>query len=144
LALAANTHRVELTDEVRRFLTRPVRYATIATINRDGSPHQTVVWYRLRGDTIVLNSREGRRWPTNLRRDPRVSVNVEDGLDAVTLGGDVEIDDDPVRAQADIAEMARRYDEPAEAEREIARFRTEQRVSFILQPTRIHIHGEPR
>lgn len=144
MALAADTDRAALTDDIRRFLTRPVRYATIATINRDGSPHQTVVWYLLRDDQLVLNSREGRRWPTNLRRDPRISVTVEDGLDAVVLGGEVEIDDDPARAQADIAELARRYDDPAEAEREIARFRTEQRVSFILRPRRLHIHGEPR
>jgi hypothetical protein len=37
--------------------------------------------------------------------------------------------------------MARRYEEPDEAERVIAdRFQTQQRVSFRLHPTAIHDH----
>ena len=43
-----------------------------------------------------------------------------------------------------VAEMARRYDPPEMAEREIARFRTEPRVSLVLSPRRVHVHGEPR
>ncbi|HWH24491.1 MAG TPA: pyridoxamine 5'-phosphate oxidase family protein, partial [Candidatus Limnocylindria bacterium] len=39
---------------VRSFLVTPVRYATIATVNRDGSPHQTVIWFVLRGDRIIV------------------------------------------------------------------------------------------
>jgi PPOX class probable F420-dependent enzyme len=135
---------VTLTPEVRHFLEAGPRFATIATINPNGSPHQAVVWYLLRGDEIVLNSRVGRRWPTNLQRDPRISVMVEDGLDAVALGGIVEIDHDHDLAQADIAEMAYRYDSVEEAEREIARFRTEHRRRFVLRPSRIHVHGDPR
>ena len=37
-----------LTTEVRHFLETP-RFAVIATINEDGTLHQTVVWYLLRG-----------------------------------------------------------------------------------------------
>ena len=44
-----------LTAAVRHFLETP-RFAVIATINEDGSPHQTVVWYLLRGDDIVMNT----------------------------------------------------------------------------------------
>lgn len=132
-----------LTDNVRRFLTGRPRYATVATLNPDGSPHQAVVWFLLRGDQLVLNSRAGRRWPTNLLRDPRLSLTVEDGLDAVTLGGAVVHEADPEQAQADIAEMARRYDDPQSAEREIARFRSEERLRFVFRPTRLHVHGDP-
>jgi len=142
--MTSNAPTVTLTPDVRNFLESEPRYATIATINPNGSPHQAVVWYLLRGDEIVLNSRVGRRWPTNLERDPRISFMVEDGLDAVSLAGVVEINDDDQRAQADIAEMAYRYDSVEEAEREIARFRTEHRRRFILRPSRIHVHGQPR
>ena len=135
---------VALSSNIRGFLQAAGRYATIATLNPDGSPHQAVVWFLLRDDHIVLNSRAGRRWPNNLLRDPRISLTVEAGLDAVTLGGTVEHEDDPALAQADIAEMARRYDDPLTAEREISRFRTEQRLRFVLRPTRLHTHGEPR
>ena len=67
-----------------------------------------------------------------------MSVVVENGYDWVRLSGRVEIDDDQGRAQADIARMARRYDEPDEAERAIReRFEREVRVSFVLRPDRI-------
>lgn len=133
-----------LTDDIRRFLGSRPRYATIATLNPDGSPHQAVVWFLLRDDQIVLNSKAGRRWPSNLLRDPRLSLTVEEGLDAVTLGGTVQHEANPELAQADIAEMAHRYDDPQTAEREIARFRTEERLRFVFRPTRLHVHGEPR
>ena len=132
-----------LTDDVRRFLNGRPRYATIATLNPDGSPHQAVVWFLLRDDHIVLNSRAGRRWPSNLLRDPRLSLTVEEGLHAVTLGGAVLHEADPEQAQADIAEMAHRYDDAETAEREIARFRTEERLRFVFRPTRLHTHGDP-
>ena len=134
---------MELSQTLRRFLGDRPRYATIATLNPDGSPHQAVVWFLLRDDHLVLNSKAGRRWPSNLLRDPRLSLTVEEGLDAVTLGGTVEHEADPELAQADIAEMARRYDDPQTAEREIARFRTEERLRFVFRPTRLHVHGDP-
>jgi hypothetical protein len=68
-----------------------------------------------------------------------VSVVVEDGYDWVRLSGRVEVDDDQMRAQADIARMARAYDEPEEAERTIReQFERERRVSFVLRPDRVH------
>jgi hypothetical protein len=139
---------VAIDAQVRSFLTRPPRYATIATINPDGSPHQIVIWYLLHseellGDHLVVNSRRGRRWPTNLERDGRANLTVFEAEDAVTFECHVEQIYDDERAQADIAEMARRYDEPEMAQREIARFRTEPRVSFILRPDRLLVHGSP-
>lgn len=119
------------------------RYATIATLNPDGSPHQSIIWFLVRGDEIVINSRRGRRWPANARRDSRVAFAVEDGEDAVTINAHAEQVDDPEQAQADIAEMARHYDSPDEAERETARFRTEERISFVLTPVKVSIHGDP-
>ena len=79
----------DLAPDVREFLTVPGRYATLATIDPDGSPLQAVVWYDLLDDGgILLNSLDGRRWPANLRRDPRASITVEDGYDYVSMRGD--------------------------------------------------------
>ena len=130
-----------LTDEVRAFLD-VTRVATIATLDPDGSPRQAVVWYRLDGDEIVLNSAVGRRWPTNLVRDTRVALTVmdRDGYRWVGITGRVIPVEDQPTAQADIAEMARRYhrDEPDEAETMIAeRFQKQIRISFRLRPTTI-------
>ena len=37
--------------------------------------------------TILLNSRVGRCWPSNLLRDPRAALSVEDGDDYVAVRG---------------------------------------------------------
>lgn len=142
------SERPALEPNVRSFLSQPVRYATIATINPDGGPHQVVIWYLLRhneqrGDYLVVNSRRGRRWPTNLVRDPRANLAVYEAENAVTIVCEVSETYDGAPGQADIAAMAMRYDRPTDAALEIARFRTEDRVTFILRPTRVVIHGSP-
>ena len=131
-----------LPDHVRAFLDVP-RFATIATTDDDGGPRQAVIWFLLDGDTIVINSLEGRRWPTNLRRDPRISIAITDATAPswVGLNGTVEVVDDHARSQSDIAAMARRYDEPDEAEAVIAtRFSKQRRVSFRVTVNAIHDH----
>ena len=126
-----------LSAAARRFLELP-RFAVVATLNPDGSPLQAVVWYNLAGDVIVFNSRVGRQWPPNLQRDRRVSITVADGYDYVDIRGSVEIDEDPVRGQAVIAELARRYQKNrAAADAQIAAFAKERRVTFELRPTRV-------
>lgn len=131
----------ELTSEASAFLERPL-FATLATINPDGSPNQAVIWYALRDGAFLINSREDRVWPRNLRRDPRASLAVEDGYNWVGVRGSVEVVDEQQRAQADIAALARRYhaDEPDVAERKIANFRKQQRVTFVLRPEKIYLH----
>ena len=140
----STTSRI-LPDHVRVFLGAN-RFATIATADPDGRPRQAVVWYRLDGDGIVLNSRAGRRWPSNLERDARISLAItdqDDGYRWVGLTGRVTVVADQPTAQADIAEMARRYhaDDPAEAERLIReRFQPQQRVSFRVAIDTVHDH----
>ena len=131
-----------LSDLRRRFLDAAPRYATVATLLPNGWVHQTVVWNLLRGDTFVINSREGRRWPANLERDPRISLCFEDGESYISVRGEATRQDDPEAAQADIAEMARRYRAAEEAEPMIARFRTEQRITFHVRPTWIRGYHE--
>ena len=78
------------------------------------------------GDEIVLNSRIGRRWPTNLLRDPRIAIAVIDADRRRALGrrhGRGPLGPhDWATSQGDIAAMARRYPgrEPEEVERTIA------------------------
>jgi PPOX class probable F420-dependent enzyme len=137
--------QVPLGDRIRGFLTARGRFAILATLDPDGAPRQAVVWYRLDPDgTITVNSAEGRRWPANLRRDPRCSVSVLDGADGyrfvALVGRVVEVIDDQEVAQADIAAFARHYHvkDPAKAERLIADFRAQLRVSFRIEITSAH------
>ncbi len=122
----------ELSLAARAFLGEP-RYATLATINHDGSPQQTAVWYDVEGDAILMNTTAGRLKYRNLLRDPRASLCVTDAYRVVTLSGWVQLDDDPARAQADIRRLATRYHGAEKAER-LSResFSRQRRVSIRL------------
>jgi PPOX class probable F420-dependent enzyme len=136
-----------LTPEMEEFLRAP-HPATIATLDPDGSPRQAVAWFRFDPpDLIVVNSAVGRRWPANLRRDPRVAIAVVDRHDPYRwlglTGRVVEVIDDQAIAQADIADLARRYmaDEPEGAEALIRdRFERQHRVSFRIRILGVHDH----
>jgi PPOX class probable F420-dependent enzyme len=100
-----------LSDSVRAFLAEP-RFATIATIDDDGAPHQAVVWYLLDGDDLIINSRRERHWPRNLQRDPAISVavyEIERPYHWVGLKGRAELLHEGAAAIDDIKTMARRY-----------------------------------
>ena len=44
----------------------------------DGSPQASPVWVDLDGDTILVNSSEGRVKVNNVKRDPRVALSIYD------------------------------------------------------------------
>jgi PPOX class probable F420-dependent enzyme len=44
----------------------------------DGSPQVTQVWVDTDGEHILINTAEGRQKERNVRRDPRVALNVVD------------------------------------------------------------------
>ena len=132
---------MQLRDDVRAFLEEE-RFAVLATVNADGSPQQTVMWYELRGDTIVMNTKRGRKKDRNLLRDPRASLCVEDGFRYVTLDGTIEIIEDQATAQADIAALARRYHDAEEGGADGAGgVRSQERVTLLLHVDRV---GCPR
>ena len=133
-----------LPDEIRDFLD-DTHFATVATSDRDGAPRQATIWYKLDGDDLIINSLAGRRWPNNLLRDPRVSIAVRAGDDGgrwVGLSGVAEPITDQVIAHADIAGMARRYHahEPETIDPMVARFESQERISFRVQVLAIHDH----
>jgi PPOX class probable F420-dependent enzyme len=137
-----------LPDHILRFIDAP-KFASIATVDPDGGPRQAVVWYLVEGERLVINSADGRRWPANLRRDPRIGFTVidpDDGYNWVGLTGEVtDVSDDQSIAQADIAAMARLYhaDNPEEAEDLIRnRFEKQHRVSFRVRISGFHDHLE--
>ncbi len=53
-------------------------FANLGTIMRDGSPQVTPVWVDFDGKFVRLNSALGRVKDKNMRRDPRVSLSIQD------------------------------------------------------------------
>ena len=94
-----------LSAELRAFLAER-RFAVLATINADGTPQQTVVWYELQGDEIMMNTAAGRIKDKNLRRDPRISICIEDDYRFITITGRARLIEDQATAQADIERLA--------------------------------------
>ncbi len=62
-------------SEVRKLLSEP-NYAVVSTFNDDGSILSTIVWISAEDGAVAVNSAKGRRWPTNLERDPRITALV--------------------------------------------------------------------
>jgi PPOX class probable F420-dependent enzyme len=53
-------------------------FCHVATLRSDGSVHGAPVWVDVQDGKPVLNTAEGRAWPRNLERDPRVTLTVQD------------------------------------------------------------------
>jgi PPOX class probable F420-dependent enzyme len=53
-------------------------FANLGTLMRDGSPQVTPVWVDFDGKHVRVNSALGRVKDKNMRRDPRVSVSIQD------------------------------------------------------------------
>jgi PPOX class probable F420-dependent enzyme len=128
----------KLSEQARAFLNEK-RFAVLATLNRDGTVQQTTMWYLLEGDTILMNTKAGRLKERNMRRDPRISICVEDGYNYVTIAGKVEMIDDPEIAQRDIHRLAARYHGEERAAQQMAeQFSKEQRVTLRLRCECVH------
>src|SRR5205807_9380359 len=122
-----------LSEKARAFLNAK-RFAVLATINSDGTPQLTTMWYLLEGDTIVMNTKAGRIKERNMRRDPRIAICVEDGYNYVTISGTVEMIDDPEIAQRDIYRLSARYHGEEKAQRQMReQFSNEQRATLRLK-----------
>jgi PPOX class probable F420-dependent enzyme len=115
---------ITMTDtEVLAFLSEGARVLQLATIGRDGAPHQAPMWFTLDNDKIVFRSFTKSQKIVNLMRDPRLSVLVEAGdayaqLQGVMIQGTATLVTDPAYVLKIYGRLAARYpmvgDEPIE------------------------------
>ena len=120
--------------EVQKLLSDP-NYAVASTRNPDGSIESALVWVSAENGSIAVNSAEGRHWPANIERDPRVTVLVyESGnpynyveirgtASGTTDGADEHIDQ---LAKKYLGQDTYPYRQPGE-----------QRIKFTITPTRV-------
>ncbi|NCY16177.1 MAG: TIGR03618 family F420-dependent PPOX class oxidoreductase [Actinobacteria bacterium] len=89
------------TEEIDEFLLG--RHSmTMSTINNDGSIHSIAMWYGFLEGCVAIESKAKAQKVMNLRRNPNLTMLVEDGetyetLRGVTLIGKAEIVEDPDR-----------------------------------------------
>ena len=101
-----------LKPELREWVLAELRYAVLAINTGDGAPSQSVMWFDLdpdEHDVILMNTKVERLKYRQLRRDPRVSVLFENGLDWTSMRGNATLDATFQPALDHIQALARRY-----------------------------------
>ncbi|BDX29508.1 PPOX class F420-dependent enzyme [Mycobacterium antarcticum] len=87
-------------DEIVEFIDHS-RTATMATLSAAGRPHLVAMWYAVLDGEIWFETKAKSQKAVNLRRDPRLTVMIEDGstydsLRGVSIDAEAEIvDSDP-------------------------------------------------
>ena len=84
-----NNQRAQITmteDEIARFVDRS-RTATMATVGPTGTPHLVAMWFAVLDGQIWFETKARSQKAQNLRRDPRLTCMIEDGLTYDTLRG---------------------------------------------------------
>ncbi|MFG1924304.1 PPOX class F420-dependent oxidoreductase [Cryptosporangium sp. NPDC048952] len=110
-------------------------FATLATVNPDGSPQSSVLWVLRDGDDLLFSALEHRKKARNIARDARVSVTIHDETNPYTsaeVRGTAVVSGDPAKELP--ALLSRKYlgvDPPNESD-------DETRVVIRVTPTTVH------
>ena len=115
-------------------------FAQLATIMPDGTPQVSPVWFEYDGKNILINSAKGRVKDKNMRRDPRVGLDIQDPDNPyrhVSIRGRVvQITEDG--ADAHIDKLTQKY---INQDRYPYRGPGEVRVIYKIQPEAAHSMG---
>ncbi len=124
---------------VTRLIAGQKNHAVVSTLNEDGSIHSAVVWVNVENGKVAVNSAVGRKWPTNLARDPRITVTVFDEdnpYEYVSVRGTATSSFDDADGHIDrLAKKFRGLDSYP------YRATGEQRISFYVEPSKVDYSG---
>src|SRR5262245_22492968 len=98
--------------EARAFLLARPRTAKLASVRADGRPHVAPIWFDLDGDALVFTTWHPTVKAANIRRDPRVSLCVDDEnppFAFVLIDGVATLSDDLDELRRWAARIAGRY-----------------------------------
>ena len=116
----------------------------VATLNRDGSPHLTTLWFAVVEGEIVFETFAKSQKLKNLERDPRITVLLEDGsayeeLRGVSIAGRAELHRDHVLLRRFAAEIIRRNrpEVPEAALEQAAAGMAAKRAAVVVKPEKI-------
>lgn len=74
-------------DELLTFLSEGIKTLQVASNDHDGFPHLVPMWFLVEDGKVVFRSFSKSQKIVNLRRDPRVSILVEEGATYEELRG---------------------------------------------------------
>ena len=130
-------------EEVTQFVASQ-KSLQVATINKDGTPHLSTLWFDVVNGEIVFETFTKSQKIKNLQRDNRISCLLEDGLvyeklRGVQINGVAELTDSPDQVhQLAKGVMARNNPEiPSEALDEVAKAMSVKRTAVIVKATKV-------
>ncbi len=133
------TQGVELDSGLQKLLKEPA-YGQLATLMPDGSPQLTQVWVDTDGRHVIVNTVVSHQKVKNVRRDPRVAINVHDPARQYRIanirGRVVELTE--AGADEHIDALARKY---LGADRYPFRRAGQRRIMLKILPVTIHSIG---
>lgn len=116
----------------------------VATLNRDGTPQLTTLWFAVVDGAIVFETFTKSQKIVNLKRDPRIAVLVEDGstyneLRGVSINGHADLVDDAAEVERYAAHIIRRNNPevPEEMVPQAAKMMAQKRTVVVVRPARI-------
>jgi len=115
-------------------------FASLATVNADGTPQVTPVWFDWDGSHIRVNTAKGRIKAKNMRSRPTVSLAIMDPENPyryLQIKGRVAFVAE-TGADAHIDALAKKY---LGKDRDPYRKADEVRVTFAIAPDRIQVMG---
>ena len=62
----------------QRKLFEDKNFGAVATVGKDGTPRNTIVWVDMDGDRVLINGARSRGWLKNLKRNPSVALTIFD------------------------------------------------------------------
>lgn len=103
----------EMSDRrVREFLLEGTRTGKLATVREDGRPHVVPIWFILRDGHTVFNTSDTSVKATNLARDSRAALSVDDQTPPysfVTVEGTATLSADDPDLEEIATEIGARY-----------------------------------
>lgn len=128
-------------EEIAAYLERS-RTATLATIGASGLPHLVAMWYAVIDGDIWIETKARSQKAVNIRRDPRVTVLIEDGetydtLRGVSFEGTAEVVEDPESLWKVGVSVWERYNGPyTEEVKPLVEFMLHKRVAVRIEVSR--------
>ncbi len=132
--------------EIQAFLRQGARTAKVAVVRRDGSPLVTPVWFLCDSDGLVVFETESQSVKGKaLRRDPRISLCVEDDKPPfafVRIDGIAELNEDAEDLLDWTTRLAARYVGDGDAERQGRRNAGPGHLLVRVRPQRVVAYAD--
>ena len=129
--------KIILDNSLRAYLEKP-RIARMSTIDANGYPHTVPVWFMLDGsDLVVIGTRDARK-VSHILANPKGSIQIggePDDESGYLFKGQFTIEEDPDRRW--VKTMTMRYENGAQADKDIAAWSALDMILMRLKPTAI-------